>query len=444
MSMRIRRSPRLWLIVLLTLCTPIFLSAPAAVRAAITGQSATNTSTTVTYTYSWTGAVALRDVFIDTNQQASNGFAIGGIGAEYLVQDAWLYRFTGATQTTWSWSAVKQVTFSPGSPATWTVNRADIQETNLCAEASDLIFRTEDTAGNTVDMSARYTHLFTKDSSCLQPLRLGLASYYELGSNDWTEVVNSGSAEVAFALVNPDSGPGSAKSTQWEQQIAQLHAKGIQVYGYIRSRQSGAGTRARPAAEYVADIDKWYIWYGRYLTGLFIDEEYPSCTSNLGPNGETNWNEAQYYKNIVAYMKQSRNAYAPTGGVKVILNPGTTTQECMFTVNNTPNPAQDIIQANFETFYAQYGGWTPSGWETKYPKAQFWHLIHTATKAEMEAAINLARSRHVGYFYATDATSDANWVGCTINGQQYGTWNLLPGRCSSDTTYWPRLKALTD
>lgn len=433
------------LMVLFALYLLVCAAIPGVAQATISGQNATNTSTTATYAYSWTGTVASRDVFVDTDQKATTGFTIGTIGADYLLQDDWLYRFTGANQSTWSWIGLKQVTFAAGSPASWTVNRADLKETNLCSEASYLIFHTEDTVGNTVDISPRYTHTFTKDSSCTL-LKLGVASYFEPGGADWNAVLNSGSGEVAFALVNPDDGPGSAKSTQWEQLLQQLQAKGIPAYGYITSRQAGAGTRARPTNAYMTDINRWYTWYGSYLTGLFIDEEYPECvsTTGLGPNGEATWNEAQYYKNIVAYIKQARNAYAPTGGVKIILNPGGTTEECMFTVNNTTNPAQDIIQANFETFYSEYQSWSPSGWEDKYPKSQFWHLVHTATQAQMEAAVNLARSRHVGYIYVIDTTADSNYVGCIYNGQQYGTWNLLPGRCSNSTTYWSRLKQLTD
>lgn len=421
---------------------------PGVVQASISGQNATNTGTTVTYTYAWTGAVANRDVFVDTDQKATTGFTIGTIGADYLLQDDWLYRFAGTNQSTWSWTGLKQVTFAAGSPASWTVSRADLKETNLCSEASDLIFRTEDTVGNTIDMSPRYTHTFTKDSSCTS-LKLGVASYFEPdvepGKTDWTQVINSGS-EIGFVIVNPASGPGSIQETKWSGLLAQLKTKGIPVYGYITSRQNGAGSQARHDYDYVSDIDRWYLWYGSYLTGIFIDEEYSECvsTTGLGPNGEATWNEAQYYKDIVAYIKLARNAYAPTGGVKIILNPGGTTEECMFTVNNTANPAQDIIQANFETFYSQYQSWSPSGWETKYPKSQFWHLVHTATNAQMEAAINLARSRHVGYIYVIDTTADSNYVGCTYNGQPYGTWNLLPGRCSNDTTYWSRLKQLTD
>lgn len=433
------------LMALLALYLVICAATPGVIQATISGQKATNTGTTVTYTYAWTGTVASHDVFVDTDQRSGTGFIIGGIGADYLLQDDWLYRFTGTAQSIWSWSAVRQIAFRAGSPATWTVNRADLKETNLCSEASDVIFHTEDTTGNTIDMSALYRHTFTKDSSC--GLRLGVASYFEPGSADWNAVINSGSGEIAFALVNPDSGPGSTYVQHWKDLLMQLRAKGIPAYGYIKSRQSGAGSSARPIADYRADLDRWYQWYGTYLTGIFIDEEYAKCTSHKWPGGDRPeiWDEAKYYRDIVAYIKVARNTYASTGGVKIILNPGTPTEECMFTVN-TPNPTQDIIQANFETVYSSYEDWRPGVWETKYPKSQFWHLVHTATKSEMEQAVTLARSRHVGHIYVTDAAADTNYVGCTLNGEVYGTWNILPGRCSGETNYayWSRLKQLTD
>ena len=416
-------------------------------QAALSGQKASNSDATVTYQYSWSGStVVRRDVFIDADQGPS-GYGIGGIFAEYLVQDGSLYKFSGTNSGNWAWTRLKAVTFAAGPPATWNVTRADIGENGACSESSSLVFRTENSAGNTVDISAPYTETFTPSSSCTF-LKLGVASYFGLGTTDWTNLEASGS-QVSFALVNPASGPGPSKSSAWAQEMQRLRSAGISVYGYIKSRQAGVGTQARVASDYVNDIDRWYIWYGQYLTGLFIDEEYPNCASNLGPNGEMNFNESQYYKNIIAYMKQSRNAYSPSGGVKIILNPGSRTQECMFRVNNTADPTQDIVQANFESTYNNYAsfGIAAGSWELNYPASKFWHLVHTVTNTrQLQDVVAQARtpSKHVGNIYATDETSDQNFVGCMLNGQAYGTWNLLPGRCHGDTSYWPLLKQLTD
>jgi len=89
-------------------------------QAAITSPSATNTDTTITYSFSWTGSnVARRDAFIDADQDKSGttGYAIGGIYAEYLLQNGVLHKFTGGTQhTLWSWDAGIGVTYAPNSP----------------------------------------------------------------------------------------------------------------------------------------------------------------------------------------------------------------------------------------------------------------------------------------------------------------------------------------
>jgi hypothetical protein len=417
-------------------------------QGAISGQSATNTDTTITYSFSWTGTtVARRDALIDADQLSTTGFAIGGIFAEYLLQDGGLWHFTGVNSGDWSWAFVKNLTFAAGSPAQWTFNRADIGETNACSESSKIVFRTEDAAGGTVDVAPAYTHTFTPSSTCGASMRLGVASYFELGTSDWTNVEQSG-ADLAFVVVNPESGPGSSSNTSWAAEMSRLQSAGIAIYGYIKSRQAGVGTRARVAADYVTDIDRWYMWYGTHLTGLFIDEEYPQCTSNLGPNGETGFNEVQYYKNIVAYMKQSRDAYAASGGVKIILNQGSRTEQCMFTVNNTADPTQDVIQANFESDLAAYRGWSiPAGsWELNYPASKFWNLIHTApTTTDLQEAISLARTvaKHTGNVYVTDEKyTPVTFVGCDATGA--GTWNMLPGTCHNDASYWPLEKQLTD
>lgn len=413
------------------------LGTSSTASATISGQSATNTDSTVSYGYAWTGAnVARRDVFIDADRVTTSGFSIGGIGADFLVQDAALYRFSGTAQNQWAWTRVTgaSVTFTAGSPASFTLNRADIGETNACSESSTLVFRTEDAAGSTVDVLPAFTQSFSPSSTCT---KLGMASYFTVNGADFAAVEASGPAEVSFLVVNPASGPGSAKQTSWDQQLSRLKNAGFALYGYVKSRQNGVPSRARQAADYVADIDRWYIWYGQYLAGLFIDEEYNHCTSNLGPNGETNFDEAAYYRGIVAYMKASRNAYAPTAGVKVILNPGGRTDECLFRVNNTADPTEDIIQANFESHVSNYAGFTlPGGsWELNYPSDKFWHLVYGADRAAMEQALALAPSKHAGFFYAVDVP----FSGCL--GQ--GTWNLLPGRCLNDTGYFPRLKELT-
>ncbi|MGW0807434.1 DUF4832 domain-containing protein [Nonomuraea sp. NPDC002799] len=140
------------LTLLFFLCASTLVAPPA--FAAITGQSATNTATTVTYQFTYTGAPAYARVYIDTDRDTATGFAQGGAGADYLLENAGLYRHNGGG---WSWTQVGAVTYtSTGGVAKWTVARADIGETATPNDA-DLIFQAE----SPLETSAKYTHVYS-------------------------------------------------------------------------------------------------------------------------------------------------------------------------------------------------------------------------------------------------------------------------------------------
>ncbi|MFC4113059.1 DUF4832 domain-containing protein [Nonomuraea zeae] len=134
------------------LCASVLVAPPA--FAAITGQSATNTATTVTYRFAYTGSPAYARTYVDTDRNAATGFAQGGVGADYLLENATLYRHNGGG---WSWTPVRAVTHSAsGGVATWTVNRADLGESATPNDA-DLVFQVE----SPLETSAKYTHVYS-------------------------------------------------------------------------------------------------------------------------------------------------------------------------------------------------------------------------------------------------------------------------------------------
>jgi hypothetical protein len=136
------------LAVLALTCTT---AAPA--QAAITGGSASDTATTVTYQFGYSGSPAFTRTYIDTDRNAATGFAQGGVGADYLLENANLYRHNGSG---WSWTLVKQVAYAAsGGTARWTVDRADIGETANPNDA-DLVFQVE----SPVETSAKLTHTY--------------------------------------------------------------------------------------------------------------------------------------------------------------------------------------------------------------------------------------------------------------------------------------------
>jgi hypothetical protein len=135
------------------LCASI-LVAPSAALAAITGQSATNTATTVTYQFTYTGSPAYARTYVDTDRSTATGFAQGGVGADFLLENASLYRHNGGG---WSWTLVGPVTYSAsGGTARWTVSRADLGESATPNDA-DLVFQVE----SPLETSTKYTHVYS-------------------------------------------------------------------------------------------------------------------------------------------------------------------------------------------------------------------------------------------------------------------------------------------
>ncbi|WP_329000418.1 DUF4832 domain-containing protein [Kribbella sp. NBC_00709] len=127
-------------------------------EATISGTSATNTATTVTYRFSYTGTPQFLRVYVDTDRNASTGYAQAGTGADYLLENGSLYQHTGSG---WSWTLVRTVTFAgTGGVAQWTVNRADLGETATPNDA-DLVFQVE----APLETSTKYTQVYSGGAS---------------------------------------------------------------------------------------------------------------------------------------------------------------------------------------------------------------------------------------------------------------------------------------
>ncbi|MER7251546.1 DUF4832 domain-containing protein [Kribbella sp. NPDC000426] len=123
-------------------------------HATISSPTATNTATTVTYRFAYTGTPQFLRVYVDTDRNASTGFAQAGTGADYLLENGILYQHTGSG---WSWTLVGTVTFSSsGGVAQWTVNRSDLGETATPGDA-DLTFQVESPLETSTKLTQTYS-----------------------------------------------------------------------------------------------------------------------------------------------------------------------------------------------------------------------------------------------------------------------------------------------
>ena len=91
-----------------------------------------------------------------------------------------------------------------------------------------------------------------------------------------------------LAIVNPNSGPGTAALSDYLAGISQLTAAGVKVFGYVHTSYA-----ARATAEVQAEIGRWRSLYPG-VTGIFFDEMAKD------PGNES------YYKGLTAAAKAQR------------------------------------------------------------------------------------------------------------------------------------------
>ncbi len=136
------------------LTSACLLLSSAAAEAAISGVVLSNDTTHVTYQFQFTGTPGFVRAYIDTDRNPATGLALQGTGADYLLENGFLYKHLGGG---WSWQQVGAVTHtSTNGTAYWKVARADLGETATPNDA-DLVFQTEPPQ----ETSAKSTHVYS-------------------------------------------------------------------------------------------------------------------------------------------------------------------------------------------------------------------------------------------------------------------------------------------
>jgi len=84
------------------------------------------TATTITFQSTYSGTPSWVAVFVDTDQKATTGYPLSGTGADYLVENGFLYRYSGSGGS-WAWTQLKSVSFTQSNGvATWNIARSDL------------------------------------------------------------------------------------------------------------------------------------------------------------------------------------------------------------------------------------------------------------------------------------------------------------------------------
>jgi hypothetical protein len=179
---------------------------------------------------------------------------------------------------------------------------------------------------------------------------------------------------VAFIVLDPDNGPGTAPNKPYRVAIQRARRAGIAVYGYVDSAYA-----KRPVAEGLTDIEHWAEWYD--VRNIFFDQ-VTSSERSLG-----------YYLPLAGRVHNQ--------GGKVVFNPG------IYPAEKYAHLADSTV--TFEGSYADYRKQKQANWAKDLPPERFWDLVYGTPEQDHKDASALTRDRRAGYAYITDATLPNPW-----------------------------------
>ena len=189
------------------------------------------------------------------------------------------------------------------------------------------------------------------------------------------------------AIMNPNSGPGTARNPDYVAAVNSLRASGGKVIGYVSTSYTARSTNAVKT-----DIDRYFSFYA--VDGIFLDE----LTNDSVPS------HLAYYAALYQYIRTKGT------NLLVVGNPGFNTLEAYAT-----RPCADVL-VTLETG-TNYATHAADAWATNHLARRFCQLPYNVpSAATMTNYVNLAAGRNVGWIYVT-GDSGAN------------PWDTLP-------TYW--------
>ncbi len=193
------------------------------------------------------------------------------------------------------------------------------------------------------------------------------------GTVVWSSLATTAQTVPTTVILNPSSGPGSSQDANYVAAVAQIHAAGGKVIGYVSTSYT-----SRSLSAVAQDISTYLSLYN--VDGFFIDEmTSDSATAHI-----------QYYQSVYNYIKGLSSAYTVTG------NPGTGTPELYASL-----PVADQFVA-FEGSAAQYASYAPQAWQAGYPTSRFAHIVYGATATgRMQSIVQGASALGAGSVYVT-------------------------------------------
>ena len=314
------------------------------------------------------------DVLIDADNNNRSGYTNipAGIGAEFLIEGATLFKYAG-DGASWQWTPVTRVSTAAAA------NRLELAVAASHLGLSDTQFniRLRLLGNNTgtwdlaPDLAPGFSYTRTGQRTSVSCQRMAIPSYFT-NTALWDQAI-SRVPQTQIMLINPINGPGEAPRDDLAVVAAKSSAAGMTVLGYVSTQSSG-----RDPALVKQDIDRYAEWY-RTLDGIFLDEVSLYCSVH------------GYYEEIDRYIGSflsPKNKRFIT-----VLNNGNYPGECYVS-------AGDIVV--YEQPYSIFRNAAPPSWVFNYAPERFWNIVWQTSQSQMSAAIDTSRRRNVGYVYVTN------------------------------------------
>lgn len=185
--------------------------------------------------------------------------------------------------------------------------------------------------------------------------------FYVYPGAAWTALANAKLPPGSIAVINPDSGPGSASDPNYVSGIKNLQAAGLKVLGYVATGYAGIDNKVTLAyAE--AQCASYKTWYG--VDGIFFDE--------MGTL-------ASFYSALQSYVKQTLGMEITFG------NPGTSSS----------------LVGTFDVTNVYEGGGLPHNSNfSVYKSSQVSFIAYGVSSIDTTALSSILPS--VSYFYLTN------------------------------------------
>lgn len=173
---------------------------------------------------------------------------------------------------------------------------------------------------------------------------------------------------VRFAILNVDSGPGSAPRPEFAAAARRLAAAGVGLLGYV---DTAYGHRA--PRHVAADIGRYLDWYP--VTGVCLDRAAAEPA------------RAAHYAVLSGEARRLGAGY-------VFFNHGT-------------HPAEEYaahadLLGTFEGPWPAYRRLRPPAWTRRWPASVFYHVVYSVPPGEASAAWRLIVRHRAGAAYVTE------------------------------------------